>query len=60
MGKDTMTVAVKTIVHKSEKERKKFKQEMIIMSKITHPNVVRLYGLIPHGTLVTYYDLLMY
>ena len=48
---DTLEVAVKTVSHKSEKERKNFRQEMVIMSKIVHPNVVRLYGLIPHGQL---------
>ena len=49
---DTLEVAVKTVAHMNKKERSNFRQEMIIMSKIVHPNVVRLYGLIPQGKLI--------
>ena len=42
-------VAMKDVLHKTDKERKNFQQEMIIMSRIMHPNIVRLYGIIPNG-----------
>lgn len=42
-------VAMKTVQFKTEKDEENFKQEISMMSKIMHPNVVHLYGLIPQG-----------
>ena len=44
-----MKVAVKGIKHETEKEKNDFIREMSIMSKILHPNIVRLYGLVLRG-----------
>ena len=45
----SIEVAVKGVIHKTEKEERDFQKEMAIMSKIMHPNVVRFYGMIAHG-----------
>lgn len=45
----SIEVTVKGFIHKSEKEKKSFQNEMIIMSGIMHPNIVRLYGIISGG-----------
>lgn len=43
-------VAVKTIKeYESQKEKDNFLKEMNIMSKLIHPNIVRLFGLIKQG-----------
>ena len=45
-------VAIKTIKrYESEKERDNFLKEMNIMSKLMHPNIVRLFGLVHQGQL---------
>lgn len=44
-------VAVKTIrKYESEKEKEDFFKEMNVMSKLMHPNIVRLFGLVKQGT----------
>ena len=48
-GNESIEVAVKTVIHKTEKDREDFQREMAIMSKMVHPNIVRLYGLITGG-----------
>jgi serine/threonine protein kinase len=48
-----LPVAIKTIKkYESEKERKSFQKEMTVMSKLIHPNIVRLFGLIKQGKLI--------
>ena len=43
-------VAVKTIKeYESQKEKDNFLKEMNIMSKLIHPNIVRLFGLVKQG-----------
>ena len=43
-------VAIKTIKkYESEKEKDSFLKEMNIMSKLMHPNIVRLFGLVQQG-----------
>ena len=45
-------MAIKTIKqYESEKERDNFLKEMNIMSKLMHPNIVRLFGLVHQGQL---------
>ena len=61
-----LPVAIKTIKqYESEKERESFQKEMIVISKIMHPNIVRLFGLVQQGrsfiritihVMVMYYD----
>lgn len=46
----TIDVAVKTTKVYSEGELKNFKKEMAVMSKMMHPNIVQLYGLVQEGT----------
>ena len=47
-----LPVAIKTIKqYESEKEKENFQKEMIVMSKLIHPNIVRLFGLVQQGTL---------
>ena len=44
------SVAIKTIKeYESEKEKDNFLKEMNIMSKLMHPNIVRLFGLVQQG-----------
>ena len=44
-------VAVKTIKkYESQKEKDNFLKEMNIMSKLIHPNIVRLFGLVKQGS----------
>ncbi|KAL5457377.1 hypothetical protein EMCRGX_G034628 [Ephydatia muelleri] len=44
-------VAVKTTKkNSSEKDKADFLKEMMVMSQILHPNIVRLYGLVVEGT----------
>ena len=46
-----LPVAIKTIKqYESEKEKENFQKEMIVMSKLIHPNIVRLFGLVQQGT----------
>ncbi len=43
-------VAVKTIKrYESAKEKDEFLKEMNVMSKLMHPNIVRLFGLVQQG-----------
>ena len=43
-------VAIKTIKqYESEKEKDEFLKEMNVMSKLMHPNIVRLFGLVQQG-----------
>ena len=43
-------VAIKTIkMSGSEKEKENFIKEMNVMSKLLHPNIVRLFGLTKEG-----------
>ena len=43
-------VAVKMIKqYESEKEKDGFLKEMNVMSKLMHPNIVRLFGLVQQG-----------
>lgn len=45
-------MAIKTIKHyESETERENFLKEMNVMSKLMHPNIVRLFGLVEQGKL---------
>jgi serine/threonine protein kinase len=44
------SVAIKTIKkYESKKEKDGFLKEMNIMSKLMHPNIVRLFGLVEQG-----------
>ena len=46
-------VTIKTIKkYKSEKEKESFLKEMNIMSKLMHPNIVRLFGLVQQGKII--------
>ena len=43
-------MAIKTIKkYELEKERQSFQKEMTVMSKLIHPNIVRLFGLVKQG-----------
>jgi serine/threonine protein kinase len=43
-------IAVKTIrKYESEKEKDNFFKEMNVMSKLMHPNIVRLFGIVQQG-----------
>lgn len=45
-----MTVAIKTIKkYESEKEANDFFREMDIMSRLVHPNIIKLYGIVQQG-----------
>ena len=47
-------VAIKTIKkYESSKEKDSFLKEMNVMSKLLHPNIVRLFGLVQQGTCIT-------
>ena len=47
-------VAVKTTKkNSSEKDKADFLKEMMVMSQILHPNIVRLYGLVVEGEYLT-------
>lgn len=49
-----LPVAIKTIKkYESEKERKSFQKEMTVMSKLIHPNIVRLFGLVKQGKFIS-------
>ena len=46
-------VAIKTVKkYESEKEKESFLREMNIMSKLMHPNIVRLFGLVQQGKII--------
>ena len=45
----SIEVTVKGFFHKSEREKKKFQNEIVILSRIMHPNIVRFYGVIAEG-----------
>ncbi len=49
---EKMEVAVKTVKYETEKEKKNFLREMSIMSKMIHPNLVRLRGLVMESKLL--------
>ena len=50
-------VAIKTIKqYESEKEKDEFLKEMNVMSKLMHPNIVRLFGLVQQGIIIIYAD----
>ena len=40
----SIPIAIKTLDGKTESDRIKFFQEVVIMGQFRHPNVVRLYG----------------
>jgi serine/threonine protein kinase len=46
-----IVVAVKSVKHSTAKERQNFVREMCVMSKMLHPNIVRLYGLVLKGSI---------
>ncbi len=49
-SKDKIIVAVKTLKEgASEEDKVKFLQEAAIMGQFSHPNVVKLYGVITEG-----------
>ena len=49
-SKDTVDVAVKTLKEgASEEDKVKFLQEAAIMGQFSHPNVVKLYGVVKVG-----------
>ena len=49
-GGSELPVAIKTIKqYESERERDSFQKEMTVMSKLVHPNIVRLFGLVQQG-----------
>lgn len=51
-GGEGLPVAIKTIKkYESEKEIDSFQKEMAVMSKLIHPNIVRLFGLVKQGKL---------
>ena len=51
-----LSVAIKTIKqYESEKERENFQKEMTVMSKLIHPNIVRLFGLVQQGSYLHFY-----
>ena len=49
VGGEEREVAIKMVKHESEKEKENFIKEMKIMSKLLHPNIIRLYGLVIEG-----------
>lgn len=49
-GSEPIKVAVKTAKKStSTKEQVEFRREMNIMSKMVHPNIIQLYGIIRDG-----------
>lgn len=52
----SIEVTVKGYIHKTEREKGNFQNEMVIMSRIMHPNIVRLYGIIAHGKCTVVYS----
>ena len=49
-----VTVAIKTIKkYESNKEMDNFLKEMNVMSKLLHPNIVRLFGIVQQGNLMS-------
>ena len=52
-GSESVEVAIKSVKsgERDEKEKQNFIREMCTMSKLLHPNIVRLYGLILKGSL---------
>lgn len=52
-SRKNIEVTVKAFIHKTEKEKRSFQNEMVIMSRIMHPNIVRLHGIIAHGKYIT-------
>lgn len=45
-------VAIKSVKHETPKEKQNFVREMCVMSRMLHPNIVRLYGLVLKGNSV--------
>lgn len=44
-------VAIKSVKHATLKEKQNFVREMCVMSRMLHPNIVRLYGLVLKGNM---------
>lgn len=52
-GDSRLPVAIKTIKqYESEKEKESFQKEMAVMSKLIHPNIVKLFGLVQQGSYI--------
>lgn len=43
---ENVPVAIKTIKHETDADKEAFLKEMKVMSKMLHPNIVRLFGLV--------------
>ena len=48
-GED-VPVAVKTVKYDTDEDKAAFIKEMKVMSRMLHPNIVRLFGLVLEGT----------
>lgn len=54
---ESIQVAIKAVKHENPLERQNFVREMCVMSKMFHPNIVRLYGLVLKGKKINHDDL---
>ena len=43
---ESVPVAIKTIKHETDADKEAFLKEMKVMSRMLHPNIVRLFGLV--------------
>ena len=48
-GRPAIEVAVKRVKYSSAVENEKFKKEMAVTQQMSHPNIVRLFGLVREG-----------